>query len=1046
MKIVKTSFFLALAVVFSSISMANTVMVNKKNEVQKVKPCRMSGLSALLYADLTKLAKNDPSLKNITEEMKDRYGMRLINSELYVGAFADIDYEQRGNAVEYGVLFNGKLKSHFTTVNIPVKRYVDFLNSGIAKYVEIGEKNEPMMDSARIFTNTNQVHQGYNLPKGYTGKGVVVGIVDIGFDYTHRNFYDSTETTYRVKRVWDQNASSGTPPNGYNYGNLMTTQSQILAARYSHNNQTHGTHVAGMAAGGGTSQSSYKQYKGMAPESDIVLVATTMYNNAILDGLMYILDYADSVGKPCVVNMSLGNHVGPHDGTDYNELYVDYLFEEYYTKGAALLVSAGNEGNDNLHLSKTFAAQDTMIRSFAVKTATNNNLSGTVDIWGELGSNFRVRVGVADSTSSNATLTSYNYPLVLYTANTANWTTNSNLGSGGYVSYYVEDSNYYNYKPHVYLSFNGSNLRNGKCFIIQIEATSGTVHMWNNSGVFIGGTACTAGNSNYSTNNKASGNASIMVASYSTKVSWTTYAGDYYNLNSHYVIGGHSYFSSIGPGLNPNQNKPEISAPGAFINSSYNCYDSRYTTSNTYITGVQTNGTGSSWWGMMQGTSMACPAATGIVALWMEAYTELSYTQVKELMRTTSITDSLTGNIPANGSPYYGWGKINAYAGLQKILNSIPAKPSITPSSDTVICYGQNITLSAPSGYQHYLWSNGDTTQTITVYAAGAYSVRVDSVGGYFSPWSDTINVIERQGIFTTISRDTAICGGESVTLNITGGTSHLWNTGDTSSTITVTPATTTTYTVASSANNLCDMHDTVTVTVTRSVTPVISNDTTVCPGESVTLTAGGGDSYFWLNPARQTSQNVTVEPMITTTYMVRIDSTGLCSSIDSVTVYTYPMPHVEITGDTGYVPNYNATLTATGAQTYLWNTGDTSASITVSPTVFTRYSVVGTTQYGCADSASARVRCLETSITTANELHFRIYPNPASSQSQLTVECNAIETITIYNMLGKVVDKINAHGAAIVDVELKDYAKGVYVISVENTKGQSARHTFVVR
>ncbi len=1020
----------------------------------------MSGLSALLYVDLTKLGKTDPSLKNITEEMKQRYGMRLINSELYVGAFADIDYEQRGNAVEYGVLFNGKLKTHFTTVNIPVKRYVDFLNSGIAKYVEIGEKNEPMMDSARIFTNTNQVHQGYNLPKGYTGKGVVVGIVDIGFDYTHRNFYDSTETTYRVKRVWDQNAQTGTAPNGYNYGNLMTTQSQILAARYSHNNQTHGTHVAGMAAGGGTNQSSYKQYKGMAPESDIVLVASTMYSNDILDGLMYILDYADSVGKPCVVNMSLGNHVGPHDGTDFNELYVDYLFEEFYNKGAVLMVSAGNEGSDNIHLSHSYSGRVPAVRTFAVKSNGSNKLSGVVDIWGAVGSSFIVKVGVADSTASVRILANYTYPLTLNTVDTADWTTNYSLGNGGYVSYYVEDSNYYNGKPHVYLSFNGSGLSDSKCFMISVTPASGTVHMWNNSGIFIGGTASTAGNTNYTTNNKASGNTSIMVASYSTKVSWTTYAGDYYNLNSRYVVGGRSYFSSIGPGLNPNQNKPEIAAPGALINSSYNCYDSRYTTSNAYITGVQTNGTGSCWWGMMQGTSMACPAATGIVALWMEAYPELSYTQVKELLRTTSITDSLTGTIPANGSPYYGWGKINAYAGLQKILSSIPAKPTITPSSDTVICYGQSITIAAPAGYQHYLWSNGDTTQTITVSATGYYSVRVDSVGGFLSPWSDTINVVEQQGFFTTISRDTSICPGQSVNLSISGGTTHLWSNGDTASLITVTPSATTIYTVVSSSANRCDAHDSVTVTVKRKVTSIVSNDTTVCPNQQVTLTAGGGNSYQWSDATSQTytTPSITVTAtMPVQRFTVRIDSTGICPAFDTVEIATFTVPQIVISDQTGQtasingqaliVPSTPAILTVTSTfQHYLWSTGDTTASITVAPAEPTRYSVACTTADGCVDSLWIIAGCSGTAIPTVDGMHFRIYPNPASSQSQLTVECAAIETITIYNMLGKVVDKINVNGAANVDVELKDYAKGVYVISVENAKGQSARQTFVVR
>lgn len=957
----------------------------------KENPCRMSGLSAFLYVDLMQLEKTDPSLKSIPEEMKDRYGLLEINSELYVGAFADIKADKRDLAAEYGVLFNGKRVLPFTTVNIPVKRYVSFLNSGIADYIEVGEKSEPMMDSARYFTGTNQVHSGYNLPHGYTGKNVVVGIIDIGFHYSHLNFYDSTGNTFRVKRVWDQNADSGTPPSGYNYGNELTTESAIRAARYSHNNQSHGSHVAGMAAGGGTNDSLMKKYKGMAPESDIVMVATTMYGTEIFDGLNYILEYAESVGKPCVVNMSLGNHVGPHDGSDYNEYATDYLFDSIYKKGAALMVSAGNEGSTNLHNSKSFTANDTIFQTFAItKSNGNNKLSGTVDIWGELGSHFSVKVAVADSTSDSATLARLNYPLVFTTEDTIDYTTNVNLGSNGRVSYYVEDTNYYNEKPHVYLYFNGSNLSGRNCFIIRIEATSGTVHMWNNSGIFIGGTAATAGNTNYTTNNRASGRASTMVASYNTKCSWTTYAGDDYNLHSRYIIGGRSYFSSIGPGLNPNLNKPEITGPGALVRSSYNFYDSRYDESNYMITDVQVSGRDTFYWGMMQGTSMSCPAVTGIVALWLEAYPELTYAQVKELMRTTAITDSLTGIIPAYGSPQWGWGKINAYGGIQTILSRIPRKPMLSPASDTAICVGDSITISAPAGYLHYQWNTGDTTRTITTSTAGSFLVRVDSVGGYFSPWSDTI-----------------------------------------------------------------------TISVKRRVTPTISNDTTVCPGQLVTITAGGGDSYFWYAPytgRHDTTASVTFEPMgHWQPCMVRIDSTGLCPAFDSLDVFLYNVPFVEISDQTGQVadrdrrtlqvPHSTATLTVTNTfQTYLWSTGDTSRTITVSPTEPTRYSVVVTTENGCVDSLWIMVECTGASIATADEMQFLIYPNPVSSQSKLTVEGTDIETITVYNMLGKEVAKITTKGEKKIDIPVGEFAKGVYVISAANSNGQSGRKTFVVK
>ena len=93
----------------------------EKPVVKKANTCRMSGLSAFLYVDLMQHEKTDPSMKNISQEMKDRYGLRKIKSELYVGAFADIKADKRDLAAEYGVLFNGKRVLPFMTVNIPVK-------------------------------------------------------------------------------------------------------------------------------------------------------------------------------------------------------------------------------------------------------------------------------------------------------------------------------------------------------------------------------------------------------------------------------------------------------------------------------------------------------------------------------------------------------------------------------------------------------------------------------------------------------------------------------------------------------------------------------------------------------------------------------------------------------------------------------------------------------------------------------------------------------------------------------------------------------------
>ncbi len=927
----------------------------------------MSGFSAFLYVDLMKLEKSDPTLKSIPPDIVERYGLIEINSEWYVGAFADIKPEKRSWAAEYGVLFNGNTDFHITTVNIPVKNYVSFVNSEIANFIEIGEKNYPMMDSARRVTHASLVNSGYNLSKGYCGKNVVIGIVDIGFDYTHRNFYDSTQTTYRVKRVWNQTVS-GNPPSGYNYGTEYTTQSAILAAQYSHNNETHGTHVAGMAAGGGTSESAMRKYKGMAPESDIVLVATTMQSDAIYDGLTYILSYAQSVGKPCVVNMSLGGHTGPHDGQDASERSIDNIFNN--REGAALLVSAGNEGNDPLHLSKTFTAQDSTLYTYVVKDNGSTAYSGYVDIWGTPGSNFRVKIAVADSTSSASQLRSMSFPLTIHTnSSQTSWaaaviSTGCTVQYATYTSYY-----YYNDKPRVFLYISGtSNTGSARSFLIKVESTSGTVHMWSNSGKFNGGTAGTRGNTNYTTNNRASGNTSIMVASYDSKTNWTAYSGAGYYAPSA-SIGRRSTFSSIGPGLNPTQNKPEIAAPGCEILSSYNKYDGSYSTSSPYITHVQNSG--GCWWGIMQGTSMACPAASGIVALWMEAYPQLTYSQIKYLLRTTANTDSYTGTIPSTGSPQWGWGKIDAMAGLRVILQKT-AKPTITNSGSNQICPGSTTTLSAPSGYSQYIWNTGETSRSITVSQPGAYYVRAVSAEGFKTPNSDTINIRFGSVLSTSIAQgNQTICQGQSARLVVGTagqGTSYRWSTGATSQLINVTPNQTTQYWVTTSKLGYCPKTDTITVTVQPYLTTTVTGNQTICQGNSVTLGVQGGTSHSWSNGS--TASSITVSPNSTTTYTVTSSQSGYCSKTDNITVTVQPYVATTVTSDQTICQGSSVTLNVSGGSSRTWSTGSTASSITVSPNATTRYTVTSNESGKCSktDTINVTVRPYVTTTITPNQ------------------------------------------------------------------------------
>lgn len=138
----------------------------------------------------------------------------------------------------------------------------------------------------------------------YTGKGVVIGIVDNGFQYDHVDFLNADKSDTRIKRVWDQHGT-GNAPEGFGYGAEYKTTAEIRAAKYDLTSGFHATHVSGIASGSDKST----PYYGVAPDADLVFVSFKSTNAQIVDGIKYVFDYAKSVGKPAVVNISLGSHM-----------------------------------------------------------------------------------------------------------------------------------------------------------------------------------------------------------------------------------------------------------------------------------------------------------------------------------------------------------------------------------------------------------------------------------------------------------------------------------------------------------------------------------------------------------------------------------------------------------------------------------------------------------------------------------------------------------------------------------------------------------------
>jgi hypothetical protein len=286
-----------------------------------------------------------------------------------------------------------------------------------------------------------------------------------------------------------------------------------------------------------------------------------------------------------------------------------------------------------------------------------------------------------------------------------------------------------------------------------------------------------------------------------------------------------------------------------------------------------------------------------------------------------------------------------------------PSILSITVGSPT-ICFGSfavltTSTTGGTSGYT-YVWtpstslssstvSNPTSSPTITT----TYTVVVTDAHGCTSTATSTVTV---QPLPIVTVNSPTICAGGTATLTAPGATTYTWTAGATSTgvnTATATPMLTTTYTVTGSTGGCIG---TAVSTVTVVPLPVVTvNSATICPGDTATLTPSGASIYSWSmgggTPAK-------VTPITTTTYTVT-GSTGGCTNT-AVSTVTVTTSTISVNSPT-ICPGGTATLTAGGATTYAWSTGDLTNPITVTPATTTTYTVVGTTA-GCTGTALSTV------------------------------------------------------------------------------------------
>jgi len=341
-----------------------------------------------------------------------------------------------------------------------------------------------------------------------------------------------------------------------------------------------------------------------------------------------------------------------------------------------------------------------------------------------------------------------------------------------------------------------------------------------------------------------------------------------------------------------------------------------------------------------QGDSVVLSAPAGYSYLWSNGAT----TQSISAKTAGSYTVTLTN---ANGC--------SATSAATSVTVNTIAVPSVSANGSTSFCQGGTVTLSAPSGYSSYLWSTGQSSQSITVSASGSYSVTVTNAAGCTSSSSATSVVVSALPVASvSASGSTTFCMGDSVVLSAPAGYSYLWSTGATTQSITVTSAGSYSVTLTNTAGcSSTSAATTVTISTISAPTVVANGATTFCQGGSVSLSVPSGlGSYLWSNGA--TGSTITVNTA--GTYSVTVtNATGCSATSTGVAIGVDPLPSVVATaqGSTTFCPADSVQLIANpGLSNYVWNTGETGPSIWVKAAG--SYSVQADNSTGCTGSSNA--------------------------------------------------------------------------------------------
>ena len=529
--------------------------------------------------------------------------------------------------------------------DIPVSQLKALANDSQVQRIENHQGGKVLMDVAPKWINSPAIYEDARLPQAYTGKGVLLGIIDVGLEPTHPNFYTADATTLRVTRFLDQFAADDEQyGQSIDLGREYTTEADIKGKGYAGDSYRnfHGTHCLGISAGSGHTT----PYRGVAYEAELAAANSSVAGDSNFGSanelalMKYLFDYADERQMPCVITYSIGFNVLPNDCV---------LFEEGISQlvgpGHILVAAAGNESHklDYVCKPKGMAAAGTSLQDdksgmaflyskdlFTLKVISKHKISVNGSLKGDSLVYTPTEGKVEKQLAGKAVVVEK-----VDTCYTITFTRDSTDTDDGTMLFVIEGED----------SFVQMVVDMRQAFTNDTETDPRCGNATNNHNVGLPGclpSVVTVGALN--------GREKFVNIKGDTIASWGVMSNE----------GTIAFFSSQGPTLD-GLIKPDVVTPGINIHASANShYEEDY---GAVLVAKSTFEDREYPWIAISGTSMATPCMAGIVALWLQANPQLSPDDVKRIIRETS--HPMGDMIPNNT---YGYGLADAYAGILNIL------------------------------------------------------------------------------------------------------------------------------------------------------------------------------------------------------------------------------------------------------------------------------------------------------------------------------------------------------------------------------------------